>query len=98
MLDPEQQADLLNRAELGRQVEFFWDSRVGTYLRARATEVYNTAIQELKHCDPTDFKAVVKHQNDVAKVEMFEQWLAEAMMDGLQSLGILEGEIDADQE
>lgn len=87
-------AELLDRAQFGKQVEAFWDSRVGGYLQARARECYTAAIQELKVCDATDAKRVMYLQNEVWKAEMFERWLSEAVMDGLKSLELLEGDDD----
>lgn len=87
--------ELLDRAQFGKQVELFWSSRVGEYLRTRLHEVYTAAIQELKTVDPTDTKRIRELQNDIFKAESFEQWLSQAVMDGLKSLEILEGdEID----
>lgn len=84
--------ELLDRAQFGKQVELFWGSRVGEYLRARLHEVYTVAIQELKTVDPTDTKRIRELQNDIFKAESFEQWLSQAVTDGLKSLEILEGD------
>jgi hypothetical protein len=86
--------ELLDRAQFGRQVELFWGSRVGGYLRNRAQQVYTEAIQELKAVDPTDAKAVARAQANVWRAESFEQWLTEAMVDGFKALEILEGDDD----
>ena len=85
-------SELLDRAQFGRQVELFWDSRVGGYLQTRIRECYTAAIRELKVCDPTDTKLVMRLQNEVWKAESLETWLSEAVIDGLKSLEILEGE------
>jgi len=61
-------------------------------LRNRSTELYTTAIQALQECDPTDSKAVMKHQNDAKVAKWFEDWLTEAVIDGAKSLELLEGE------
>ena len=84
--------ELLERAGFGREVELFWGSGVGQYLRNRAQECYTEAIQALKSVDPTDPRAVMKAQNDVRVAEMFEQWLTEAVTDGLKALELLDGE------
>ena len=89
-------SELLDRAQFGKQVEYFWDSQVGGYLRARAQEVYTTAIQALKTCDPTDTRLIIKLQGDVWKAEEFEHWLSQAVTDGLKSLELLEGELDGE--
>ena len=89
MLDDE---ELLQRAAFGKQVELFYTSRVGSYLRDRAHECYTTAIEQIKSVDPTDTKRVMALQNDIWKAEQFEKWLTEAMIDGFKSLEILESD------
>jgi hypothetical protein len=82
--------ELLERAQFGRQVELFWGSQLGGYLRNRAQDMYTTALEELKNCDPTDSRKVMKFQNDVKVAEYFETWLSEAVIDGAKSLELLE--------
>ena len=87
--------ELYARAAFGKQVELFWSSAVGAYLRARAQEVYNAAIAELKSCDPTDTKKIVKLQSDIFKAEALETWLSEAILDGIKALDLIDsGEED----
>jgi hypothetical protein len=84
--------ELYARASFGKQAELFWSSPLGEYLQGRARECYTAAIRELKTCDPTDAKRVSRLQADVWKTEMFELWLSEAILDGLKSLDLIEGE------
>lgn len=84
--------ELLERAGFGKEVELFWGSGIGQYLRNRAQECYSEAIQSLKLVDPTDTRAVMKAQNEVRVAEMFEQWLSQAVLDGLKALELLQGE------
>lgn len=84
--------ELLERAGFGKEVELFWGSGIGQYLRNRAQECYTTAIKELKSVDPTDPRAVMKAQNEVRVAEMFEEWLTEAVIDGIKALELLEGD------
>lgn len=84
--------ELLERAGFGKEVELFWGSGVGQYLRNRAQECYSEAIQNLKSVDPTNAAAVMKAQNEARVAEMFEQWLSQAVLDGLKALELLEGE------
>ena len=86
--------ELIERAAFGKQVELFWGSRVGSYLRDRAQECYTTAIQQLKTHDPTDARGVQRLQNEIWKAEEFERWLSEAVLDGMKSLEILESDHD----
>lgn len=87
----EQTQELLQRAEFGRQVELFWGSRIGGYLRDRLAEVYTSAVEELKKVDPEDSKRIRHLQNEIYKASSVEQWLSDAVLDGLKSLEILEG-------
>jgi hypothetical protein len=89
-----QKDELLERASFGKQIENFWGSRIGGYLRIRAQECYTAAIQELKICDPTNSTLVQRLQGDVRVAEQFEQWLSEAVLDGIKSLELLEGNDD----
>ena len=84
--------ELYARAAFGKQAQLFWDSPLGSYLQDRARECYTAAIRELKDCDPTDTKKIVRLQADIWKTEMFELWLSEAIMDGIKSLDLIEGE------
>jgi hypothetical protein len=84
--------ELLERAAFGKQVELFWGSRVGSYLRDRAQECYTAAIVQLKTHDPTDAKGMQHLQNEIWKAEEFERWLSEAVLDGMKSLEILESD------
>lgn len=82
--------ELYARAAFGKQVELFWSSAVGNYLRGRARECYTAAVQQLKSCDPTDAKLVMRAQGDIWKAESLEQWIADAISDGLKSLDIID--------
>jgi hypothetical protein len=84
--------ELLERAGFGKEVELFWGSGIGQYLRNRAQECYSEAIESLKTVDATDTRAVMKAQNEARVAEMFEQWLSQAVLDGLKALELLEGE------
>ena len=84
--------ELFERAGFGKEVELFWGSGIGQYLRNRAQECYSDAIEALKAVDPTDYRAVMKAQNEVRVAQMFEQWLSQAVLDGLKALELLDGE------
>lgn len=87
--------DLLERAQFGQQIELFFGSQVGQYLRNRALEQYNAAIEQWKSCDPTDTRLVMKLQNEARVAEWFEQWLTEAIIDGAKALELLQEDFDA---
>ena len=94
MTDPTEDQELWDRATLGKQVEAFWSSRIGEYLRDRANSEYVDYIGKLKVVDPTDARAVMHAQGRVWQAENFEQWLSELVLDGLKSLEIIEGNED----
>lgn len=91
-MSPEEQEELLQRAQFGRQIELFWGSRIGAYLQARADELYSTALDKLKTVDADSVKEIRRLQNDVFKAESFKTWLSEAVTDGLKSLELLTGD------
>ena len=84
--------ELFGRALFGKQIQQFWDSDVGAYLRTRAQECYTAAIRKLKDCDPTDSKTVARLQAEVWRAESFEDWLSEGIVDGLKSMDLLESD------
>lgn len=89
--------ELFDRAGFGKQADLFWSSRLGAYLRERASEVYTTAIAELKICDPSDSKKILRLQGDIWKSEQFNVWLSEAILDGIKALDLIEsGDSDDD--
>jgi hypothetical protein len=96
--DPQDQLDALYRsAVLGEQIESFLRSDVGKYLQARASRVYNSAVEDFKRVDPSDTNKVRQIQADMWKAEAFEGWLTQGIQEGLTSLGILQG-IEDDPE
>ena len=88
--------ELLQRAQLGKQIELFWGTRMGEYLQVRATEYYNAGIEELKTVDPTDYRAVLNAQNKAWLGEQFKLWLSQAVQDGLGALPLLDEDHNAD--
>jgi hypothetical protein len=87
----------MHSAALGQQVESFLRSDVGKYLQARASRVYNAAVEDFKRVDASDTEAVRKIQADMWKAEAFIGWLSQGVQEGLTSLGILQG-IEDDPE
>ena len=78
-------------ATLGEQLESFWKSDVGEYLRLRALSEYNSALADFQECDPSDVKAVIRIQNRMGMASRFKRWLDEGISEGLRSKRILEG-------
>ncbi|GAC1457377.1 MAG: hypothetical protein NVSMB70_01120 [Chamaesiphon sp.] len=87
--DPEQ--ELYDRAAFGKQIENFWSSPIGGYLRARANDCYTAGLVKLKSVDATNTADVMKAQNEVKVAEQFIDWLEEGVQEGLQALNLLEG-------
>jgi hypothetical protein len=80
---------LYDKAALGKIVEEFQSSEVGRYLIKRAEEAVEDAVEKLKVCDPKDGKVVQSLQNQVWKAESFQQWLADAIIDGANALDLI---------
>ena len=81
---------LVDKAVLGKQVEIFFDSRVGKFLLARIESEINRGVELLKKVDPEDVKQVRCLQNLVLRAESIESWFSEAIMDGIKATEILE--------
>ena len=93
-MDPETEAqrnELYARAAFGREVEEFWDSRIGKYLQAHANTQYTSAVEDFKFADVTDSKELLKIQARMLLADSFKDWLSSAIAEGLRSLGLLEG-------
>lgn len=88
--EPTEEEVLIRRAVFGRQVESFYCSDIGKYVIARCKELRYTAQQDFKNCDPTDHKQVMRIQQNVKLADAIENWLGEAIGDGLRALNILE--------
>jgi len=85
----------LETAVFGKQVDLFWDSEIGQYLLGHALREYNTSLETLKSCDPSDSKTVARLQGEIWRAESFRDWLSRAIEDGIRATNILEGIDDA---
>jgi hypothetical protein len=83
--------ELFDSAALGASIDEFWDSRIGQYLLERVLAEYNSALEKLKTCDPTNLVTIIRLQSDVKRAESFREWLSVAIANGLKSLNILKG-------
>jgi hypothetical protein len=90
MEDTDDKNMLLRRAAFGRQVEEFWASDIGNYVLNRIDSEVVSAFGELKICDPKDGKEVQSLQNKIYRAESIKNYLADAIVDGLQSFKELE--------
>jgi hypothetical protein len=87
-LDPE----YLPAAVFGEQVEQFLESDIGKYLLARAEEQREVALLRLTKANPWRRSYIQRCQNEVKVVDMFQQWLADSILEGKAALAVLEGE------
>jgi cation transport ATPase len=81
---------LMRRAVFGEQVGQFLSSEIGAYLLERAKDEAERSVDKLKKCDPSRADLVRSLQVEVWRAESIEQWLREAVADGLRALEILE--------
>lgn len=83
---------LLERAVFGKEVENFLHTRIGKYLVRRAEEEAEEATERLKHTAAWRTRRIRELQNQIQVAESVQQWLADAVMDGIQAKNLLEGE------
>ena len=81
---------IIRRAVFGEQVHQFLNSDICKYMITRAKYELEECLIALRAVDPTDSKAVMKFQNKVWVAESVQNWLADAVQDGLSAMGILE--------
>ena len=90
-LDPNDLPQELETAVFGQEVSNFWDGRIGQYLLGHALREYNSAIDKLKTCDPSDSPLITKLQAEAWRAESFRDWLSTAIEDGLRAKDVIEG-------
>lgn len=82
---------LVESAVFGREVENFLNTAIGKYLVERAENQAEAANEQLKRVYSWRSRKIQELQNKIWVAESFQQWLADAIMDGHQALNILEG-------
>lgn len=82
MTDAAQSHAVLREVALGMDVQAFLQGPIGRYLIGRAEETRASALEALVHCDPENAASVRAYQNQVAVVDMVQQWLADAITEG----------------
>lgn len=90
MSDNAEEHEMIHRAVFGKQVEAFMNSDIGRYMVARANEQRISAQSAFLSVDPFDSHAVLEVQNKIIVADSIIGWLADAVGDGIQALGILE--------
>lgn len=81
---------IVRSAVFGKQVEQFLDTAIGRYLVGRAEEEAERALSQLRTVAPWRRRRIMDLQNQVYRAEAFQQWLADAIIDGQQALTIIE--------
>lgn len=80
------------RIELGEDVEAFVRSKLGEAIIAIAEGQANSAYNELARIAPWRKRRIMQLQTQIWRAESFQQWLAEIITEGRNSLELLEGE------
>jgi hypothetical protein len=78
----QERRERLSIVQLGIEFEQFFGTGRGRYLIKRAEEFREEALAELVKVNPYDANAVQRAQNAVHVVDLLQQWMADAMMDG----------------
>ena len=85
---------LLETAVFGKEVENFLQTNIGRYIVERAEKQAEQAMEELKRVAWWRGRRIKQLQNRIAVAESVQQWLADAIMDGLSATRSLESNDD----
>lgn len=89
-LDQEVELNHIKRAiGFGFDVEAFLKSDIGVYLCERAEGERSGALEQLSTVSPTDEKKIRALQQQIAVVDSWQRWLAEAVNEGVAAQGQL---------
>ncbi|WP_109477699.1 hypothetical protein [Paraburkholderia sp. C35] len=80
------------RVELGEDAEAFVRSKLGEAVVAIAEGQANAAYNELARISPWRKRRIQQLQTQIWRAESFQQWIAEIITEGRNSLELLEGE------
>lgn len=89
-LDPE--SPTVRTAVFGQQVQDFLNGPIGDFLLRKAEKRLERLVETLKRINPDQRTDIVRAQAEIAHLERFEQWLGEAVQDGLTAMAIIDGE------
>ena len=81
---------LVETAVFGKEVENFLGSNIGRYLVHKAEVQAEKATEELKRVAWWRGRRIKQLQNRIAVAESIQQWLGDAIMDGLSATNSLE--------
>jgi len=82
--------ELVDIAVLGKQVEIFLESRVGSYLMQKASKEEVEALNRLRTVAATDRVAITHLQNMAWRASSIKDWLSEAVIAGLSATEVLD--------
>lgn len=77
--------DLMAAIARGLDVEAFLIGPVGKYLVLRAEAERARLLDNLATVDPHDPRAIVTLQNKIGVLDCWQQWLADAITEGVQA-------------
>ena len=89
-MEPDENEEMMRRAVFGKQVDNFISSQIGQYMLHRAREQRCAAQDEFKKVSPNNAEKVAEIQNTIMMADNVENWLRDAVGDGLRALNILE--------
>ena len=85
---------LMETAIFGREGATFLGTNVGKYLVARAEREAEDAMKSLKKTFPLRWRRVMQLQNQIHVAESIQQWLGDAIVDGIHAERTITGEDD----
>ncbi len=92
----ERENPLFEAAIFGKEVQTFLGTSVGKYLIKRAEDEAQEATRALKAVFPLRWRRIMELQNRIYRAESVQQWLGEAIMDGVHAEKIITGEDDGE--
>jgi hypothetical protein len=78
------------RAMLGHEVDEFFHTPMGRYMRNRAQDEFELAAIQLARVSPADIAEVSRLQVRILATRLVINWLSDAITDGLQAVKLLE--------
>ena len=90
MLDEEDQS-LFAQVILGEEAEAFWQTNLGRYVSGRISQDIKEGLDDLKYVNPTNTEDIRMIQTKIGLAESLPKYLNELIINGRQSLEILEG-------
>lgn len=84
---------VVEAAIFGKEVENFLQSNIGKHLVRCADEQQEDAVEKLiSQAHEMTHEQILAVQSDIKRAREIKDWLAQAIIDGVQALNMLEGE------